>query len=277
MHDAAHILFIDDDASMLQMVKDILSLTPCTFTGFKDYHQGLRHVVDQPPDLILLDVHMGDINGVDLLRQFRKMTVTEKTPVIMLTGDSQISTVKAASQVGISGYLLKPFKPGDLIKTIEKALNRSVMSPLKQTQLQPDPVGNTRAATQKISLPSQRLMVIDDDTMMHELIGDILKDSNLAVENHLNPNEALRAIMLKAPDVVLSDVNMPGLSGVELARQLKKMRSTYRMPVVLMSGQELSQLPQELQQLEVEGFLTKPFTPMELVKTLQPFFKVAIF
>ena len=276
MHDETHILLIDDDSSMIQMVTDILALTPCHLHSFMDYREGLRYAMTAPPQVILLDVHMPEINGLELLQQFRKMKSTQHTPIVMLTGDSQLETVQSAKASGVSAYLLKPFQPLALIHTLEKVLDCALLSPLQQTQLKPDRIGQpyqAPAAAQKKSC----LMVIDDEAMMLQLIQDILAESALRVVTYQDPHEALRAIMLDPPQLVLSDVNMPDFNGVQLARQLKKMRSTYQLPVVLMSGQPMEQLPTDLQHLNVEGFLTKPFTPQQLVAVLQPLFQTPIF
>ncbi len=276
MHDETHILLIDDDAAMIQMVEDILALTPCQLHSFMDYREGLRYAMTSPPQLILLDVHMPEVNGLELLSQFRKMKATQHTPVVMVTGDSQLETVQSAKQMGVSAYVLKPFKPTVLIKTLENVLGRSLLSPLQQTQLQPEPVGKPYQAPVSSS-PAQQLMVIDDESMMHQLIQDIFAGSNLQVLSYTDPHQALRDIMLRPPQVLLSDVNMSAFNGVQLSQQLKKMRSTHHLPIVLMSGEPPERLPRDIHDLQVEAFLAKPFTPAQLLKVLQPLFKHPIF
>lgn len=276
MHDETHILLIDDDAAMIQMVEDILALTPCQLHSFMDYREGLRYAMTSPPQLILLDVHMPEVNGLELLSQFRKMKATQHTPVVMVTGDSQLETVQSAKQMGVSAYVLKPFKPAVLIKTLENILARPLLSPLQQTQLQPEPVGKPYQAPVPRS-QQQQLMVIDDEPMMHQLIQDIFSGSSLQVISYTDPHQALRDIMLHPPQVLLSDVNMPAFNGVQLAQQLKKMRSTYHLPIVLMSGEPAERLPREIHDLQVESFLAKPFTPAQLLNVLQPLFKHPIF
>jgi CheY-like chemotaxis protein len=276
MHDEIHILLIDDDAAMIQMVEDILAMTSCHLHSFMDYRDGLRRAMTNPPDLILLDVHMPEVNGLALLEQFRKMKSTRSTPVVMVTGDSHLETVQKAKEIGISAYVLKPFKPVAFIQTLEKVLQRPLLSPLQQTRLTPKAVG--KVYTPQIKGPkAQRLMVLDDEPMMHQLIQDILSDSRVEVSSYKDPHQALRDIMLSPPDVLLSDVNMPEFNGVQLTLQLKKMRSTHHLPIVLMSGEPMNRLPVEIQDLNVEGFLAKPFTPKQLVAVLQPLFKESIF
>lgn len=276
MHDETHILLIDDDAAMIQMVADILALTTCNLHSFMDHRDGLRLAMTEPLDLILLDVHMPEVNGLDLLQQFRKMKSTKNTPIVMVTGDSHLETVQQAKAMGISAYVLKPFKPVAFIQTLEKVLGRSLLSSLQQTRLAPEDVGQSYSP--QIMLPKpQKLMVLDDEPMMHQLIQDILGDSRVAVSSYQDPHQALRDIMLAPPDVLLSDVNMPEFNGVQLTLQLKKMRNTRHLPIVLMSGEALNRLPAEIQDLNVEGFLAKPFTPKQLLQVLQPLFKEPIF
>ncbi len=75
-----------------------------------------------PPDLILLDVQMAPLDGIETLRKIREMEDCQNIPVIMLTSQREKQTIVESSKLGINDYVLKPFKTQDLHERIERVL-----------------------------------------------------------------------------------------------------------------------------------------------------------
>jgi putative two-component system response regulator len=82
--------------------------------------------LEQPPlpDLILLDVMMPGLNGWQVFERIRADHRWDRVPVVMLTALAQRSDVERAVELGVDGYLTKPFEPADLIHTIEETMSR---------------------------------------------------------------------------------------------------------------------------------------------------------
>jgi CheY-like chemotaxis protein len=78
---------------------------------------------DAPPDVILLDVMMPGLNGWQVFEKLRGNPQYSRIPVVMLTALAQRADVERAVELGVDGYLTKPFEPADLIHTIEEALS----------------------------------------------------------------------------------------------------------------------------------------------------------
>jgi CheY-like chemotaxis protein len=76
------------------------------------------------PEMILLDVMMPGLNGWQVFERLRQDSRWKSIPVVMLTALAQRADVERAVQLGVDGYLTKPFEPADLIHTIEETLNR---------------------------------------------------------------------------------------------------------------------------------------------------------
>jgi CheY-like chemotaxis protein len=92
---------------------------------------------DPMPDLILLDVMMPGLNGWQVFEQVRSDERTRRIPVVMLTALAQRSDVERAVELGVDGYLTKPFEPVDLIHTIEETLSRKSTAVPCRSQAQP--------------------------------------------------------------------------------------------------------------------------------------------
>lgn len=79
-----------------------------------------------PPDVILLDVQMAPLDGIETLRKIREMENCQEIPVIMLTSQREKQTIVESSKLGITDYVLKPFKTQDLHERIERVLKTEV-------------------------------------------------------------------------------------------------------------------------------------------------------
>lgn len=266
--ESKRILLIDDDSSFCQMIQEILATTSCQLTATTDYREGLRRAMTDHPDLIMLDIHMPEVSGLDLIKQLRNMQSTRHIPVMMVTGDDRMESVHAARQYNAVSYLLKPFKPLYLLERLGQIFGSELISSMQQASLQaqshdtPTPPVNYRVKT-------KTLLVIDDEAIIAHLIGDILEDSMLKIESATHAREGLRLAMTSPVDVILMDAHMPEITGLEATEQLKKMRSTRDVPVILMSGQAPEHLEEQARQIGAVDFLAKPFSPGDLIYCLQ--------
>ena len=113
------------------------------------------------------------------------------------------------------------------------------------------------------------VLVVEDTPSEMELLSHYLRESGYAVINAISAQEALnKAIELK-PDVIVTDVVMPGMSGFELCRSLKKHPETEKVPIIICTskGQEIDRLWGMRQGADV--YITKPFTREQLVRAVR--------
>jgi CheY-like chemotaxis protein len=110
-----------------------------------------------------------------------------------------------------------------------------------------------------------RILVVDDEDMMRELLTDMLEAGEREIETAPGGAEALSAIEARRPDLVLLDLNMPGVSGWDVIDRLGRQASPP--PVVAISGMAVEPAALVTVQRHVFGFLPKPFTRDQLLKT----------
>lgn len=113
------------------------------------------------------------------------------------------------------------------------------------------------------------VLVVDDVPSELELIGGYLRDGGYTVVSATDAKQALELASEKKPDVVVTDLVMPGMNGLELCRRLKKNPETEKLPVVACTSknQELDRLWGMKQGIDV--YVTKPFTREELVRAVR--------
>ena len=118
----AKILAVDDSASMRQMVSFTLKGAGHQVTEASDGVEALKIAEGQPMDLVLSDVNMPNMNGIDLCAKLRQLPSYKFTPILMLTTESTGDKKMAGKTAGATGWIVKPFNPDQLLTTIKKVL-----------------------------------------------------------------------------------------------------------------------------------------------------------
>ncbi|UAL11155.1 response regulator transcription factor [Caulobacter segnis] len=120
---ASHaVLVIDDDAIVRQFVELVLTQAGYNVSSVATGELGIKALQTARWDLVLLDINIPDMTGLDVLRLLRKYQKV-KAAVMMMTARGDLSTVREAMESGADGYLVKPFGPKDLLKRVEAMLN----------------------------------------------------------------------------------------------------------------------------------------------------------
>ena len=124
------IVYIEDDIEMIDLVTLILNRRGYQVKGAHGGREGLDLVQKEPPDLILLDLMMPDLDGWDLYQQLKANDTTKDIPVIIITAKAQaIDRVLGLHIAKVEDYISKPFRPQELIESIEKVLTAKNTQP----------------------------------------------------------------------------------------------------------------------------------------------------
>lgn len=118
------VIYIEDDSEMIALVSLILTRRGYAIRGAHGGHEGLDLIRQELPDIILLDLMMPDMDGWDVYQQVKANDATAHIPVIIITAKSQtIDQVLGLHIAKVDDYICKPFRPQELIDSIEKILN----------------------------------------------------------------------------------------------------------------------------------------------------------
>lgn len=122
----ARILIVEDDANLLEGIQTVLELDNYSVITVENGKQALDILSQStvPPDLIVSDIMMPQMDGIQLLMEVRKVTAWIKIPFIFLTARSEKVDVQRGKRLGVDDYLTKPFDADDLLIAVESRLNR---------------------------------------------------------------------------------------------------------------------------------------------------------
>ena len=122
MNPVVHVLVVDDEPRIVEVVRDYLADAGYRVSTARSGDEALRHVRSITPDLVVLDLGLPGIDGLDVARQLRRAS---SVPIIMLTARRDEADRVAGLELGADDYVVKPFSPRELLARIRAVLRRS--------------------------------------------------------------------------------------------------------------------------------------------------------
>ncbi len=116
------IWIVDDDQEMSNAMSMMFALLNCETASFLDARSAVQALLSgNPPDMLVLDINMPEVSGMDLLEFLRRRTEWNALPIIMLSTEAADVTVDKAMSLGANGYVMKPVTLEELEKTVNTA------------------------------------------------------------------------------------------------------------------------------------------------------------
>ena len=224
------ILVVEDDANAFLLIS--AALGSAGFLPIRAHHgeEAIRIARESRPDAITLDLVLPGIDGWDVLRRLKNDEVTRDLPVVIV---SMVESRDLGMALGAADYFVKPVDRDRLVERLRLITGQ----------------GGTAAA--------RRLLVIDDDPAVHLLLERDLAPLGFALERALSGEDGIRIAGRSAPDVILLDLMMPGMSGFEVADLLKAHPSTADIPIVVLTSKDVTREDRDLLRDHVTSFVRK--------------------
>ena len=202
-------------------------------------------------DLALLDVHMPEMSGFELAATIRKRWPELGMKIAVLTSMRNRGDAELCLKLKIGAYLSKPVKNSDLFKTIRKLTSvdgGGVPEPAKQKE-----------QTATTEAPPMRILLAEDNPVNQKVAQRMLERLGHQVTLANNGREAVEALEANSFDLVLMDVQMPEMDGLEATRKIRAMQSTRpRVPIVALTAHAMDSHQEECLAAGMDSFLTKP-------------------
>jgi len=119
------VLIIDDEVSLRTMIGMFFQEMGFEVLEASSGDHGIQIAEEKSPDIILLDIMMPGMSGVDTLRYLRELPQTRKTPIIMVTAKRMVEDVERCLEAGANDFVQKPFQMPDLLSKIERILSEN--------------------------------------------------------------------------------------------------------------------------------------------------------
>jgi signal transduction histidine kinase/CheY-like chemotaxis protein len=204
------ILVVDDDTSVRQLIVRNLEQEGWKTLQAANASDALTFARSSRPMMITLDILLPDASGWWVLEELKADPTTAGIPVVVV---SIVEDNRLVFSLGASDYLPKPFDRDDLMEKVHRLL--------------PD-------------LKTRRLLVVDDDAIVRGMLAKVLTEEGASVTEVGGGQEAMASMSQSAPDLVLLDLMMPGMSGFEVVARMRANPATAAIPVVIVSAKELT-------------------------------------
>jgi two-component system, cell cycle response regulator DivK len=114
------ILYVEDNAVNRRLVRDLLQHTTYTLIEADDGEAGVAKALEMQPNLILMDIQLPKMSGLEAMRRLRANPATAATPIVAITSFALSGDDQKAKEAGATAYLAKPYSPRDLLALIRK-------------------------------------------------------------------------------------------------------------------------------------------------------------
>lgn len=235
------ILVVDDSSMMRKALKTILAPLKVNVTEANDGKIGLDLVSENRFDLIVTDVNMPNMNGVDFCRRLKSNPSTRGIPVVMVSSFDSDADIDKGFQVGAAAYVSKKEAQSYLLDIISKILSKSVLH------------------------RGQTIMVVDDSMTILRIVEEGLSQAGFQVVTAENGKQALELIDSNRPDLILSDIDMPEMNGFAFCDAVHSDPNLASIPFVVMSSNSDRAHMKRMLQYGAEAYITKPFNTDQLV------------
>ena len=238
LENKANILIVDDDIEMAETLSDILTDLGHHVEIANDGFKAIQKVKAQPFDVILMDIKMPGINGVETYKKIKY--IQPKAAVMMMTAYSVEDLVAEALKEGAYGVCYKPVEIAKVIEFVEHSQEKGAL-----------------------------ILIVDDDLSTCETLADILKEKGHNVAQVSSGKLAIKVVKERNFDIVIIDVKMPVMNGLETYLELRKIRPNVKVVMMTAYQQEVQNLVEEAIRHNVYACIHKPLDTEKLLKIIE--------
>jgi two-component system, sensor histidine kinase and response regulator len=257
------VLVVDDNATNRLILEEMMKswrLAPVVVSGAKAALAKLQAARDagQPFHIVLTDGHMPDLDGFDLAQSIKNDDRLQATIIMMLSSGDRPGDLRRCEELGIASYLIKPLKPSELFNALIKALGITTLEP---ETAEPAPT----------KLQSLRILLAEDSLANQKLACGLLGKQGHTVVTANNGRLALEALERETFDVVLMDVQMPEMDGLEAVRELRRREAgaAQHVPVIAMTAHALKGDRELCLSAGMDDYVSKPIRATELFAAIE--------
>jgi PAS domain S-box-containing protein len=263
----AKVLIVDDNRTNRRILEGMLKRWEMNSTSVEDGEEALLQLssaqnAGAPYALVLTDMHMPKMDGFSLVEQIRQRPELSAAIIMMLTSAGHRGDGARCQELGVAAYLLKPIRQSELREAIARVLG----APAQKGAI---PLV-TRYSLQDARDPQTILSVLvaEDNTVNQLLITRLLEKRGHRMVMTSDGRKALEALAKDRFDLVLMDVQMPEMDGLQatvaLRENEKEKGDGFRQPVIALTAHAMKGDQERCFAAGMDGYLSKPIAPQEL-------------
>lgn len=261
------ILVVEDNATCRRTLVEMLESWEMNVTAVEGAQAALDLLAAPPAAaepfaVSLIDADMPAIDGFDLARQIKGRFAGKVVHLVMLlTSGDRSRDVGRCENMGLDAYLMKPINQSELFDALVEVLRCGAAGASETVAL---------SAAGRAEIPGLRVLLAEDSLYNQKLAAALLERKGHLVVVANNGAEAVQLVRTQSFDLVLMDVQMPEMDGLEATRSIRETEvgSGRRLPIVAMTAQAMKGDREKCLESGMDDYLTKPIRPLQLYETI---------
>ena len=213
-----------------------------------------------PYAMLFVDLHMPELDGMDTLAGIQQLHLKQAPLSVMVTVSGEAEIAEAARAAGFADVLVKPVSRAMLLASLNTLLQRNSENVAVDTE-------NAEYLLRQFC-GGLRLLVVDDEPVNQLVAQELLENLGFLVAQAETGKEAIDAAAETVFDMILMDMQMPVIDGLEATRQIRQMPAYADVPIVAMTANAFAQDRINCLEAGMNDFVLKPFSPEQLFTTL---------
>jgi PAS domain S-box-containing protein len=266
--ETARVLVVDDNRTHRGILTVLLNHWGMRSTAVQSGEDalvqlGAARACGDPYKLILIDAQMPEMDGFALIEHIRRFPGTAPATIMMLASGGERGQTARCAELGVFAHLLKPVRQSDLYDAIHGALGRPTEE--AATIVRPSPE-ETRERAETL-----HVLLAEDNAVNRKVATGLLEKRGHRVIVTTNGIEALAALERSTYDLVLMDVQMPEMDGLEATRRIRRLEqgTAFHQQIIALTAHAMSGDRERCLEAGMDGYLTKPLRPQELDQVLE--------
>jgi DNA-binding response OmpR family regulator len=247
------VLCVDDDPSVLELLTDFLTIEGYEVLTASNGVEAFLQVKQSKPQVVIMDLFMPQLGGLGAIARIKALQ--PDTAVILISGVDTALDLISESGLAVAAALTKPLNLSELLDALALAGAAT-----------PAALAANEAAGRKPPVRA-RVLITDDEIEMRKLLSEHCREKGYEVLVAADGEEALARVPEYRPDIVLLDLMMGGIGGMETLRRIRTISPDPR--VIIVTAVNEIESAQEALQFGAADYLTKPFSFRELDAVLE--------
>lgn len=266
------VLVMDDNELVLELISGMLSRSGAKVIQANSVSRAraVLHEEGNKLQLAIFDWRMGQEDGLDLALEMSQHNQWRLIPILMTSAWAKEGLQVRMESIGLNHFLAKPMTENALLAKVDELLNGSSFDRrMRQAEAQGDQQNFHDL------LQGTRVLLAEDNRVNQQLILEYLKRVDVQVTVVSNGREAVERVAEQPFDVILMDLQMPVLDGLDATRQIRKMVDKHDVPIIALTASAMPGDRERCLGVGMNGYVTKPVSKLDLYNNLIQWLKPA--
>ncbi|NRB36960.1 MAG: response regulator [Pseudomonadales bacterium] len=267
------ILVVDDKGDNRELARKILEPLGFQVIVAGNGEQAISQFKQQLPQLILMDIRMPVMDGLEATRCIKALERGKTVPIIALTASAFEDERQSILAQGADDFLRKPYKRQELLLMIGQHLGLSYQyqssASAKAQVMMADPGMETHNALTAVPGSNEKVLIVDDVSVNRLLLRKIISREGYRCEEACNGKEAMALLASWQPHVVLLDIQMPEMNGYEVLQQAQEQRLSTDVIMIAVTANNDSAEAKKLTHLGAAAICSKPVNAQQITELIK--------